>query len=105
MTFLHSKTTATIKRLVADSDNNSQYQVVEGSFIGHFKKIDQMDGSFDISNIDGTAYKFTAKKKLDIKPSDRLIIAEGEFAGEYSVQDFKFSKGITFNTTKIFVVK
>lgn len=105
MTFLHSKTTATIKRLVSDSDDNSEYQIVEGDFIGHFKKIDQMDGSFDISNIDGTAYKFTAKKKLDIKPSDRLIISEGDFAGSYSVMDFKFSKGISFETTKIFVVK
>lgn len=105
MTWLHNDTTASLKRLVTDADNNSDYQVVAWDIEGHFKKLDLADGSFDVSGIDGTAYKFSVKKYVDIKGSDRLIIATWEFAGEYSVQDFKFTKGVTFQTTKILVIK
>lgn len=105
MTWLHSETKASLERLVADVDNNSDYQVVAWDIEGHFKKLDLTDGSFDVSGIDGTAYKFTVKSKVDVRGSDRLIITTWDYIGEYSVQDFKFTKGITFETTKILVVK
>lgn len=102
--FIHSETTGSLKRLVTDADNNSDYQVVAGDIKGHIKKLDQTDGSFDISNIDGTAFKFSVKRHVDIKGSDRFIVAEGEYAGTYSVQDFRYTKGISFETTHIFLV-
>ena len=90
MTWLHSETKAVLQRLVLDEDNNSTWQDLDGELEGHFKKIKLTDGTFDISNISGTAYKFTIKKTVDIKSSDRLIISEGKYAGKYSVSDFKY---------------
>ena len=75
MTWLHNDTVATLDRLVADADNNSDYVDVAGEIEGHFKKLDLADGSFDVSAIDGTAYKFSIKKHVDVKGSDRLHIA------------------------------
>lgn len=105
MTWLHNDTEASLKRLVTDADNNSAYQVIGWVLIWHFKKLDLADRSFDISRIDGTAYKFSVKWYVDVRGSDRLTVASWEYAGEYSVQDFKFTKWKTFETTKILIIK
>ena len=90
MTWLHSETKATLERLITDDDHNSTWQSVEGEIEGHFKKMNLSDNTFDVSNISGTAYKFTTKSHIDIKSSDRIIITNGNYQGKYSVSDFKY---------------
>lgn len=104
MTYKHNDTTASLKRLVNWENNISDHVVVAGNIQGHMKKIDDKDPTFDVTGIDGTAYKFSVKGKVDVKGWDRFIIESWDFAGEYSVQDFRYTKGISFEVTKIFVV-
>jgi len=104
MMYKHSETTWSIQRLTNGVNNISSHVTVAGDIIGHFKKIWDKDPTFDVTNIDGTAYKFSVKWKVDVKSWDRLIINSGVFSWEYSVQDFRYTEGITFNVTKIFVV-
>lgn len=59
--FLRSQTTASLKRLVVNKDQNSTYKEIKGNLKGHFKKVDLTDRTFDVSQIDGTAFKFTTK--------------------------------------------
>jgi len=105
MTWLHKDTKWTIKRLFTDADWNSSPTEIYWDLEGHFKKIDETDTTFDVSNIEWSAYKFTIKSEVDIKPSDRIIIREWKYIWEYSVQDFMYWDWLALKTTKILVVK
>lgn len=105
MTWLRNNTTCTVRRLQTDINYKSSYIDISTNLNGFIKKITLTDWSFDVANIDGTAYKLSLKWFVDVKPSDRVIIATGVYEWEYGVQDLRYTQGVTFDTTHILIIK
>ena len=98
MVFLHRWTIATRRKLSAVGDK-ARY-VDDGEFEGYLKAQGSNDRTF-WGNLIGEAYKFTMKGVYEFKKWEILYIN----SERYTVSDFRNFKWVSFDTTKLLLVK